>query len=149
MNASHKLCNELLCEYTDFKDFNKKEFVGYKLVERKGGPNYYSIVSGMFRYKSRHVSYSSYTALYEREKLHYNEHLKNRLAVFTTPEDAYNALCNYKDIADYKCNLVIIEITLRGNLEKAIYSNKYVKNLKVVVGDVMEKIREKKDFKHE
>ena len=146
MNASNKLCEELLCDYTEFEDIKAKEFIGYKLVERKGGPNYYSIVSGMFRYKSRHVSHSSYTALYEREKLHYNEHLKNRLAVFTTPEDAYNALCNYNDIADYNTNLVIIEITMKGNLEKAKYTNKYVKGLDVVIGDIMERVVEKKDF---
>lgn len=146
MDASNKLCTELLCEYKDFEKVNLDVFIGYKLVEKKN-LNYYSIVSGLFRYRPKRITENSYHGLYEKEKAHYNEHLVNRLSIFVNPEDAYNALCEYKNISEGKCELVILKITISGELEKAKYSNKYVDDVDVVIGHTIEKISEV-PFKH-
>ena len=142
MNQSNKLCKELLCEYSDFKEYNKNEFIGYKLAERKGGPNYYSIVSGMFRYKARWVNVNTYSALYEREVVHYDNHLVDRLSLFVRPQDAYDALKEYENIADYETDLVMLQITLKGNLESAKYTNDFVKDKEVVIGSIMDRVKE-------
>ena len=65
MNASNRLCKELLCKYTEFNRLNKNKFIGYKVAEKKN-LNYYSVVTGLFRYKARRVSENSYSSLYQR-----------------------------------------------------------------------------------
>lgn len=141
MNASNKLCNDLLCDYKDFKKLKSDIFIGYKLVEKKN-LNYYSIVSGLFRYRPKRISENSYHALYEREKKHYNSRLVNRLSIFVNAEEAYQALCEYKNINDRECELVVLKITLSGNLERAKYSNKFISDVDVVIGDMIEKVQE-------
>lgn len=141
MNASNKLCKELLATYEDFEPLNAKQIVGYKLA-LKSNLNYYSIVTGMFRYKPGNVAKSSYSNLYKHEAEHLVEqHLIDRLAIFTTPEDARAALQEYERIMDAK-NIVLLEIELSGKLEKAVYNNQYVSGLPVYIGAVMEKITE-------
>jgi len=142
MNASHLLCTDLLPTYTEFKSYSGKEFTGYKLAVRKGGPNYYSIVTGLFRYKASVIGPKSYSNLYKQEKKHYNEHLSDRVSVFTNKEDAKNALFGYKDIDTHNGTLVLIQMTLSMGLEKAKYTNKNVTELDVVVGKRMEDIIE-------
>ena len=141
MNQSNKLCDDLICNYTDFEKTNLTTFKGYKLVEKKN-LNYYSIVSGLFRYRSKRVSENSYHSLYEREQKHYCENLVNKLAIFKNVSDAYNALIDYEKIADYKCELVILEITISGDIEKASYSNKKIKKAEVYIGHTIERVKE-------
>lgn len=143
MNASNKLCKELVATYSDFSKIKDKEFVGYKLVDKKN-LNYYSIVSGMFRYKERRISNNSYSELYRRTENLYNENLNDRLAVFKNEEDAINFLIEYKNIEDpkYKTKLVLLELTISEGLEKAKCSNKFCKNCDVVIGGVIEKVKE-------
>ena len=141
MNASNTICTELLGDYGDFKKFKGDTFVGYKLAERKGGPNYYSIASGMFRYKARWVEENSYTSLYEKEEVHYNKELDNKLSLFVRPEDAYDALIEYEKIAGYDTDLVMLEITLQRNLVRAKYTNPFVKDVDVVIGSMMDKVK--------
>ena len=142
MNASNEMCEELAGTYKDFRPYDKDTFVGYKLAERKGGPNYYSIVSGMFRYKPRWIKERSYSSLYEREQVHYEAHLYDKLSLFVRPEDAYDALIAYEDIANYETDLVMLEITLKKDLEKAKYSNVSVQNKDVVIGSMMDRVKE-------
>lgn len=140
MNQSNKLCTELLGKYKDFKEIKEKSIVGYKLVDKKN-LNYYSIVSGMFRYKTGRIGKSSYTPLYEREGEHLNEHLVNRLAVFTDPSDARDALEKYTEM-DSNNHLVVLEIEISGDLETALYTNQCVSEKVVYVGSIIEKIKE-------
>lgn len=141
MRESNKLCVDLLPTYSDFKDYKKKEFVGYKLACKRGA-NYYSIVTGLFRYKAGTIGPRSYSGLYKKEIEHYNEHLNDRLSVFVNKSDAYDALKLYNELEGDDTDLALLEITISRNLEKAKYSNKFVSNLDVVVGKTMEKIVE-------
>lgn len=141
MNASNKLCEELLPDYSNFEKLDEDTFIGYKLVEKKN-LNYYSIVTGMFRYKSGKIGPSSYSGLYYKNGDVYNEHLKDRMSVFTSKEDAHEALIKYKDICNHKGELVLIEIEMSGDLEVAKYKNNFVENLDVVIGNTMGRIKE-------
>lgn len=141
MNASNKLCEELLCRYSDFEPLEEKIFVGYKVAEKKN-LNYYSVVTGLFRYKSRSVSDNSYSSLYEKHGIYYNPIMKDKVSVFRNKKDAISFLSEFKNIVDYKTELVLLEITLSGDLHNVNCSNQYNKNLKAVAGCVMEKISE-------
>jgi hypothetical protein len=141
MNASNLLCEPLIPVYKDFKELNEKSFKGYKLVEKKN-LNYYSIVTGLFRYKEGRISGSSYTSLYEKNPEFYNKELHNRLAVFKTPEDAEFFLREYLNLCDRESDLVILEIEISGDLKEAICSNRFVENIECVIGNSMIKIKE-------
>ena len=143
MNASNKLCKELASTYSDFIKIKDKEFVGYKLVDKKN-LNYYSIVSGMFRYKARRISNNSYSELYRRTENLYNENLNDRLAIFKNKKEAINFLSEYNNIEDpkFKTKLVLLELTISESLEKAKCSNKFCKNYDVVIGGVIENVKE-------
>lgn len=143
MNASNKLCEELLCRYSDFKPIDENKFVGYKLAEKKN-LNYYSAVTGLFRYKARSVSDNSYSSLYEKHKIFYDPIMKDKVAVFRKKEDAIKFLSEFQNIVDYKTELVLLEITISKDLHSVKCSNKYHKDLNAVAGCVMEKIKEVK-----
>lgn len=137
MDASNKLCVPLLCEYRDFKPMSAEAFTGYKLAEKKN-LNYYSIVSGLFRYRAKRVSENSYHGLYMKEGKHFNEHLVDKVAVFTTQEDAYNALHQCGSSSE----LVMLEIILMGDLHAGYYTNKFVRDVPVVIGHTMDSVKE-------
>jgi hypothetical protein len=142
MNASNKLCVELLPTYTDFAPLDEESFTGYKLAEQKGGPNYYSVVTGMFRYKARNVGNHSYASLYKRDGgKHYNKEVINSVGVFLNPRDAKLALAKYLEFVDHNPNIVVLEITLKKNLRTATYSNQFIDNLPMVFGDMMDRIK--------
>ena len=141
MNASNKLCEELLCRYSDFEPLIEEKFIGYKVAEKKN-LNYYSAVTGLFRYKSRSVSDNSYSTLYEKHGVFYNAIMKDKVSVFRKKEDAIKFLSEFKNIVAYKTELVLLEITLSTNLQTVKCSNKYHKDLEAVAGCVMEKIKE-------
>lgn len=141
MNASNLLCEPLVPIYKDFKTIKEKEFVGYKLVE-KINSNYYSIASGLFRYKEGFIKHSSYTSLYEKNPEFYNSELHNRLAVFKSPEDANNFLKDYIKYCYNGSELVILEILISGDLKEATCSNNFAKNYTCIIGDFIKKIKE-------
>jgi len=142
MNRTDKLCTELLSEYKDFSTYKKsKSFVGYKLSTKKAG-SYYSIVTGLFRYKPRNIDANSYSQLYVKEKFHYNERLRDKLSIFVNKEDAIKALIKYKDIDEHKNELALLEITISKSLEKAEYSNKFISDAPVVIGKCIDKVKE-------
>lgn len=145
MNASNILCEELLCRYSDFEPLIEEQFVGYKVAEKKN-LNYYSAVTGLFRYKSRSVSDNSYSTLYEKHGVFYNPIMKDKVSVFREKEDAVKFLSEFKNIVAYKTELVLLEITLSKNLQAVKCSNKYHKNLDAVARCVMEKIKEVKSI---
>jgi hypothetical protein len=141
MIASNLLCEPLVPIYKDFKELKSEKFKGYKLVE-KFNLNYYSIVSGLFRYKEGRIKHGSYTSLYERNPEFYNEELKDRVSVFRTAEDARNFLKEYVEICKRDSNLVVLEIEISGNLKSAKCSNKYATDFDCVIGDCMKSIKE-------
>lgn len=141
MQASNELCKELIPKYKDFKELkNIKTFIGYKLVSKKN-LNYYSIVTGLFRYKPGKIGRSSYSVLYEKNKEYYQEHLKDRLAICTNVNDAKNMLSSFNENNPNE-NLVILKIEISGELEKAISYNKNCNNVDVVIGNKIESIKE-------
>lgn len=138
MNQSNKICKTLVPTYTNFKPFKEKEFTGYKLVEKRNG-NYYSIVSGMFRYKIKRVSENSYHKLYEEDNTEtFNKDLINRLAVFKNIEDAKKALESYTSYTE----LAMLEVKIKGNLISGLYSNANVNNCTVVAGEFIFSVKE-------
>jgi hypothetical protein len=141
MNASNLLCEPLVPIYKDFKEMTLNKFKGYKLAEKKG-VNYYSIATGLFRYKEGRIKHSSYTSLYEKNPEFYNPELHNRLSVFKTPEDANLFLKEYANLCKNESELVILEIELYGNLKEATCSNRFVQDIECVIGDVMSSIKE-------
>ena len=145
MNASNKICQELVCTYDNFHILNQKTFKGYKLVSKKN-LNYYSIVTGLFRYRSKRVSENSYHELHRRISENFNEKLVDRVSVFKNKEDAYNSLITYMDIDTHKCEIVMLEIIISGDLEEG-----YAKNVncegEVVIGKIIECVKEIKSYK--
>ena len=141
MNASNRLCEELLCRYSDFEPIEENKFVGYKLAEKKN-LNYYSAVTGLFRYKARSVSDNSYSSLYEKHEIFYDPIMKDKISVFKKKEDAIKFLSEFQNIVKYKTELVLLEITISENLQAVKCSNKYHKDLEAVAGCIMEKIVE-------
>ena len=145
MNQSNKLCESLQGSYHNFKKSDKVSFTGYKLVQ-KINLNYYSIVTGLFRYKTKSVSENSYHSVHERDGIHYDERLVNRVAVFETMEHAQKALERYKEIATHKIELVIMEISISQDLESATFTNSEITNAPVMIGNVMDKTTEVKSI---
>jgi hypothetical protein len=141
MNASNRLCKQLLCKYTDFHRFNKKSFVGYKVAEKKN-LNYYSVVTGLFRYKARSVSENSYSSLYQRGTEVYEDIMKDKVSAFRKKEDAIKFLSEFPKFIDYNTELVLLEITLSENLYSVKCSNSFHSELDAVAGEVMDKIKE-------
>lgn len=141
MNQTNKLCNSLEGVYQNFEKSNKDSFTGYKLVQ-KINLNYYSITTGLFRYKTKSVSENSYHGLHEREGKHFNEHLVNRVSVFQKKEDAIKALERYKELTEYRIELVLMKITISKDLETATFTNSEVTDAPVMIGSVMDKTKE-------
>lgn len=141
MNASNRLCKQLLCKYTNFNKLNEKKFVGYKVAEKKN-LNYYSVVTGLFRYKARRVSENSYSSLYQRGTDVYQDIMKDKVSVFKKREDAIKFLSEFPKFIDYNTELVLLEITLSENLYSVNCSNNFHSELDAVAGEFMEKIKE-------
>jgi len=69
----------------------------------------------------------------------------DRVAAFVNKEDAYNSLISYMDTDTHKCELVMVELTLSGDLEKAYATNKNCKG-EVVIGDTIQRVKEIKSY---
>src|SRR5690554_1923275 len=118
---SSKLNDEYLCKYSNIFQFNKKKFTGYKLV-RKRNLNYYSIVTGMYRYKPGNVnSTTSYWKLYKNTQYHIDE-MEDKIAVFKSLED----LDKFYPDHYLDDTVVILKVELTGNLiELDMHNSKY------------------------
>ena len=143
MYKSSDLCLDLVPTYSDFEEYNEKSFVGYKLAHKKN-LNYYSIVTGHFRYKSGKIDKSSYSELYKKYSEYFNERLNNRLSIFVNKEDAVKSLEEFKSLSDRDCELVLLEIKISGELEKAKITNKAVKDKDVIIGNIIDNVKELK-----
>ena len=141
MHASHKICQELVCVYDEFKPYSGNEFTGYKLVQKQN-LNYYSIVTGLFRYKKKNVSENSYHELHRKGDTKFNEALVDKVAIFKNEEDAYKTLIGYHEIDTHNYELAMLEIIISGGLENAVCSNRDCKGSEVVVGHTIDKVKE-------
>lgn len=139
-NASNKICEKLVPEYTNFSDYDGKTFEGYKVVIKKHG-NYYSVVSGLFRYRPKRVSQNSYHTLYYGTK-HYNDKLVDKVGIFFNKEDSIKALESYNVDVEPGCHLVVVSVKLSGDLISCDYSNCSVNNVPVVLGTIIESVKE-------
>lgn len=143
--ASNKLLEKFVPIYSDFEVTNLNKFKGYKLVE-KINLNYYSIVSGLFRYQTGKIDHKSYSSLYEKNPKYFNNHLLNKVAVFTNKEDAIEALGESKPIikgwSSGSNDLALMEIVIGDNIEKAKFSNISVDDKDVFIGDSIISIKE-------
>jgi hypothetical protein len=141
MIASNLLCQPLIPIYNNFKKLDIEKFKGYKLVDKQN-LNYYSIATGLFRYKEGKIKHSSYSSLYKNNPDFYNTELHNRLSIFKSIEDAKNFLKEYINICNVKSKLVVLEIVISGNLKESTCSNTFVSNYECVIGDCIESIKE-------
>ncbi len=143
--ASNKLLGKFVPIYSDFEVTDLNKFKGYKLVE-KINLNYYSIVSGIFRYQTGKIDHKSYSSLYEKNPKYFNKHLLNKVAVFTNKEDAINSLKEAKPIikkwSSGNNDLALMEIVIGGNIEKSRFTNISISNKDVFIGDTILSIKE-------
>ena len=68
--------------------------------------------------------------------------MKDKVSVFEKKEDAIKFLEKFPDFIDYTTELVVLEITISGNLHSVKCSNNFHKDLNAVAGCYMEKIKE-------
>jgi len=143
--ASHRLLEEFVPSYTNFEETSLDSFKGYKVVE-KINLNYYSVVSGIFRYQRGTISHKSYSSLYKRNPQYFNEHLLDRLCVFVNKQDAIDALIETKHIikewSGGSNSLALMEVTISDNIESALFSNKSVENKEVYIGGCIDSVKE-------
>ncbi len=140
-NASNKIYKELVPRYTNFSDFKSENFKGFKVVVKTNG-NYYSVVSGLFRYKPRRVSQNSYHTLYYGTE-HYRPELIDKVGIFVNKDDAVKALESY-DISEHGQNseLVVVSVELSGELISCDYTNRSVDSVPVVLGTIIDSVKE-------
>lgn len=143
--ASHWLLEEFIPTYSNFEKVSRRRYKGYKVVE-KINLNYYSVVSGLFRYQRGPIDYKSYSSLYKKNMEYFNEHLLDRLCVFTNEQDAIDALIESKPIikewSGGSNDLALMEVTISDNVEKALFSNKSVNDKEVYIGGTIDSVKE-------
>ena len=143
--ASNRLLEEFVPNYTNFEETSLDSFKGYKVVE-KINLNYYSVVSGLFRYQRGTIDHKSYSSLYKKNMEYFNEHLLDRICVFVNKEDAIEALIETKHIikkwSGGSNDLALMEVTISDNLESALFSNKSVDDREVYIGGCIDSVRE-------
>lgn len=110
---SGMLNDECLCEYSNISQINDKAVTGFKLV-REMNLNYYSIGTGMFRYKTGPIDkiHAQYHKLYENTP-YYREEMVGKTAIFKSIEDLTQF---YPTWVKGEAEIVIMKITLGGDL---------------------------------
>lgn len=132
---SSELNERYLCKYSDIQKLNKKAVKGFKLVQDMT-ENYYSVGTGLYRYKTGRVKRrnTDYANLY-RGTEYYVEEMNDKTAMFTSVEDLHKFYPEAKD-SDKVC---IVEFTLSGDLISATVSNQF-HSCKVYAGSRIDKI---------
>jgi hypothetical protein len=143
--ASHRLLEEFVPTYSDFEESSLESFKGYKVVE-KVNLNYYSVVTGMFRYQRGAIETKSYSSLYKKNLEYYNENLFDKLSIFANKQDAIDSLIDSKPViknwSSGNNDLALMEINISGDIKKATFCNKYVTDKDIYVGCVIDSIKE-------
>jgi hypothetical protein len=99
--------------YSNAKSIDQRRVIGYKLV-RERGFNFYSLATGMFRYKTGPVDTknAAYHVLY-KDTEQYQEYMIGKVAVFKSIEDLDNFYEGWRENPD---NLVVIKFELSGDI---------------------------------
>lgn len=117
---SSKIEQQLVCEYSNIRPIGNRSILGYKLVYQGSG-NYYSLVSGLFRYKLGPVdTMNNYHTIYEGTP-YFCEDMIGRVAVFKSLNDLESFYPEYKDIdhavvvtMEISNDLIALEATRNG-----------------------------------
>jgi len=110
---SGKLNDECLCEYSNIRYLSVKTFTGYKLVREKN-LNFYSVATGMFRYKTGPIDkiHAKYHTLYENTP-QFREEMVGKTGIFSNVEDLKKF---YPTWSEGDNSVTILKIVLGGEL---------------------------------
>lgn len=132
-NHSGKLNIDYLCTYSNIKTLDKTKVKGFKLVLDRI-ENFYSVGTGLYRYKKgrvkrRNTDYSNLYKKYEDGK-YYCEEMNDKTAIFLSIEDLNKFYPDSKN-DDKVC---IVEIELTKDLIGAVVENQFHK-CKICAGE--------------
>jgi hypothetical protein len=132
---SSELNEQYLPIYAAVKQLSSDYVTGYKLVlDTK--ENYYSVLTGLFRYKLGFVSkFSEYSELYNKKGLH-NPIMVGKIAIFKNIEDIPKLL---PGLCEEQQNC-IIKIYLSTDLYQVTATNNFAENIPMYIGRCIEKI---------
>lgn len=135
---SSKLNEKYLCKYSGIKELKKEEVTGYKLVMDRV-QNYYSVVTGCYRYKTGVVKRreGDYSKLY-KDTEYFCPEFVNKTAVFTKLEDIDRFYPDWE--GDNR--VCIVELRMSGDLISAVAENDYHK-CEVYAGTEIKSIKRK------
>lgn len=114
LSSSH-LHDSIILNYQNFSKLKEEKVKGYKVV-REYNLNYYSAITGLYRYKVGRVdSVSNYHKLYQGTE-YYREEMVGKIAIFKDINDAEKLLEHMIKIDGDNEKFKILEIELSGNL---------------------------------
>jgi len=126
---SNKVNEEFTMSYSNIVVCDKTTFTGYKVLRYSAG-NYYSVTTGMFRYKKQFIDRTSpYSKLYENTA-DYSSEMEGHTAIFASKEDALKMIPN---LIEEKENVHLVEIIISNNLISGDCENKF-HNCKFIAG---------------
>lgn len=136
---SGKLDDTFLLKTENPEPITNKTVIGFKLV-RDFTENFYSISSGLYRYKTGRVlrKNSTYYRLYENTE-YYCKDLVDKVTVFKSIEDL-KRMCDIDELEIKERRFAVVEMTLGGNLIKLTSRSKTDK-CEVYAGTEIIKIR--------
>lgn len=110
---SGMLNTEYVFTYSNPKTISQRSVTGYKLV-RERGFNFYSLATGMFRYKTGPVDTknAAYHVLY-KDTDQYQEYMIGKVAIFKSIEDIDRF---YEGWSENPGNLVVMKFELTGDI---------------------------------
>ena len=114
MQHSGEVNTDFAVEYIGTPKFKTGlQYTGIKVVRDKG-ENFYSISSGMYRYRvGRVLNTAGYENLYQNtDSVYYREFMKGNTAVFQKLSHAYRCFPELVDNPDY----AFVQVTLAGPL---------------------------------
>lgn len=120
--------------YEVVKPINKSSVTGFKLVRDKG-ENFYSVLTGSFRYKTGRIR-GNYHRLY-KETPSFNQEMVEKTAVFKNLEDVEKFFPKLSQ--DKSCCVVKMEIS--GDLKFVKGSNKHKQDVEMYIGNTIKSIQ--------
>jgi hypothetical protein len=121
-------------EHNLVRKIDEKTVTGFKLV-RHNQDNYYSVISGLFRYKLGRISrMSSYHSLYQNRDT-FRDFMVGKTSIFKSIED----LKKWFPCLVMTDEVTIVEITLSGDLHLVISKRDDIE-VETYIGNTIEKI---------
>ncbi len=109
-----------LIKHKSLEKINKRTVAGYKLA-RERALNYYSLATGMFRYKTGKIDIrkTTYHNLYKGTD-NYNDIMVGKIAIFKNMEDLNKFYPNWDKDTNAINRLVILKIELFGDIHSLV-----------------------------